>query len=133
MGRAGAQRGASADDVAAAAGDDPLHANDAVRGAAQGPAAAGAARILELAAHGGLTGVPQVSVPGTSVAGLPVGLSIVGGAHVSAMSAPPPRRWTYTPCSPSRGQPPGEMADAARRAEQAGPARIPVAGPTLPG
>jgi amidase len=37
------------------------------------------ARILELAAHGGLTGVPQVSVPGASVDGLPVGLSIVGG------------------------------------------------------
>src|SRR5437773_8677466 len=42
MGRAGAQRGARADDVAAAAGDDPLHADDAVPGAAQGPAAAGA-------------------------------------------------------------------------------------------
>src|SRR5215475_1198126 len=42
MGRAGAQRGASADDVALAAGDDPLHADDAVPGAAQGPAAAGA-------------------------------------------------------------------------------------------
>ena len=37
------------------------------------------ARILELAARGGLTGVPQVSVPGASVDGLPVGLSIVGG------------------------------------------------------
>jgi amidase len=37
------------------------------------------ARILELAAHGGLTGVPQVSVPGAKVDGLPVGLSIVGG------------------------------------------------------
>jgi amidase len=37
------------------------------------------ARILGLAAHGGLTGVPQVSVPGASVDGLPVGLSIVGG------------------------------------------------------
>jgi amidase len=36
-------------------------------------------RILGLAAHGGLTGVPQVSVPGTKVDGLPVGLSIVGG------------------------------------------------------
>ena len=37
------------------------------------------ARILGLAAHGGLTGVPQVSVPGASVNGLPVGLSILGG------------------------------------------------------
>jgi amidase len=36
-------------------------------------------RILGLAAHGGLTGVPQVSVPGARVDGLPVGLSIVGG------------------------------------------------------
>jgi Asp-tRNA(Asn)/Glu-tRNA(Gln) amidotransferase A subunit family amidase len=66
--RAAVQRGERADDVAAAAGDDPLHADDAVPGAAQGPAA-----------HGGLTGVPQVSVPGASVDGLPVGLSIVGG------------------------------------------------------
>src|SRR5438128_8780212 len=75
MGRAGAQRGASADDVAAAAGTilcmpttpfpaplkgQPLPALEPVR-----------ARILELAAHGGLTGVPQVSVPGASVDGLP--------------------------------------------------------------
>jgi amidase len=36
------------------------------------------ARITCLAAHGGLTGVPQVSLPGTVVDGLPVGLSIVG-------------------------------------------------------
>ena len=36
-------------------------------------------RILGLAAHGGLTGVPQVSVPGAKVDALPVGLSIVGG------------------------------------------------------
>ncbi len=36
------------------------------------------ARIGCLAAHGGLTGVPQVSLPGTTVAGRPVGLSIVG-------------------------------------------------------
>jgi amidase len=34
-------------------------------------------RILCLAAHGGLTGVPQVSVPGAEVDGVPVGLSIV--------------------------------------------------------
>jgi amidase len=37
------------------------------------------ARITCLAAHGGLTGVPQVSLPGASVDGLPVGLSILGG------------------------------------------------------
>ena len=36
-------------------------------------------RITALCAHGGLTGVPQVTLPGASVAGLPVGLSIVGG------------------------------------------------------
>ena len=35
-------------------------------------------RILGLCAHGGLTGVPQVSLPGATVDGLPVGLSIVG-------------------------------------------------------
>jgi amidase len=38
------------------------------------------ARIACLTAHGGLTGRPQVSLPGASVAGVPVGLSIVG-AH----------------------------------------------------
>jgi amidase len=36
------------------------------------------ARINCLAAQGGLTGVPQVSLPGASVDGLPVGLSILG-------------------------------------------------------
>jgi amidase len=36
------------------------------------------ARITCLAAHGGLTGVPQVSVPGATVDGRPVGLSLVG-------------------------------------------------------
>ena len=36
------------------------------------------ARIGCLTSHGGLTGVPQVSVPGATVGGLPVGLSIVG-------------------------------------------------------
>ena len=34
-------------------------------------------RITALCAHGGLTGHPQVSIPGASVGGLPVGLSIV--------------------------------------------------------
>lgn len=37
------------------------------------------ARISCLCSHGGLTGVPQVSLPGTEVDGLPIGLSIVGG------------------------------------------------------
>jgi amidase len=36
------------------------------------------ARITSLTAHGGLTGVPQVSLPGATVSGHPVGLSIVG-------------------------------------------------------
>ena len=36
-------------------------------------------RISCLCSHGGLTGVPQVSIPGAEVDGLPVGLSIVGG------------------------------------------------------
>jgi amidase len=36
------------------------------------------ARISCLTSHGGLTGVPQVSVPGATVDGRPVGLSIVG-------------------------------------------------------
>jgi amidase len=36
------------------------------------------ARISCLTSHGGLTGAPQVSVPGASVDGLPVGLSIIG-------------------------------------------------------
>src|SRR6185436_3308314 len=35
-------------------------------------------RITALCAHGGLTGHPQVSLPGATVGGLPVGLSIVG-------------------------------------------------------
>jgi amidase len=35
-------------------------------------------RITALCCHGGLTGVPQVSIPGATVEGLPVGLSIVG-------------------------------------------------------
>ena len=36
------------------------------------------ARISCLTSHGGLTGVPQVSVPGAAVDGLPVGLSVLG-------------------------------------------------------
>jgi amidase len=35
-------------------------------------------RLLCLCCHGGLTGVPQVSIPGATVEGAPVGLSIVG-------------------------------------------------------
>ena len=36
-------------------------------------------RILCLCAQGGLTGVPQISIPSATVEGLPVGLSIIGG------------------------------------------------------
>jgi amidase len=41
-------------------------------------------RLLCLCAHGGLTGVPQVSIPGAAVEGLPVGLSIVGAPGTDA-------------------------------------------------
>jgi amidase len=44
-------------------------------------------RILCLCAHGGLTGVPQVSLPGATVDGLPVGLSILGAPGTDAMLA----------------------------------------------
>jgi amidase len=44
-------------------------------------------RILCLCAHGGLTGVPQVSLPDATVNGLPVGLSIVGRAGADALLA----------------------------------------------
>jgi len=36
-------------------------------------------RITCLCAQGGLTGVPQVNLPGATVDGAPVGLSIIGG------------------------------------------------------
>jgi amidase len=42
------------------------------------------ARILCLCAHGGLTGVPQVSIPGATLDGAPIGLSIVGGHGTDA-------------------------------------------------
>lgn len=42
------------------------------------------ARITTMEAHGGLTGVPQVSIPGAQVDGLPVGLSILGGRGTDA-------------------------------------------------
>jgi amidase len=41
-------------------------------------------RITCLCAHGGLTGVPQVSLPGATVDGAPIGLSIVGGRGTDA-------------------------------------------------
>jgi amidase len=45
-------------------------------------------RISCLTSHGGLTGVPQVSIPGALVDGAPVGLSIVGarGSDVSLLA-----------------------------------------------
>ncbi len=42
-------------------------------------------RITCLAAHGGLTGVCQVNIPGATVDGVPVGLSIVGAHGQDAM------------------------------------------------
>jgi amidase len=42
-------------------------------------------RILCLAAHGGLCGFPQVSIPGAEVDGAPVGLSIVGARGSDAV------------------------------------------------
>jgi amidase len=41
-------------------------------------------RITCLCAQGGLTGVPQVSIPGAMVDGLPVGFSIIGGRGTDA-------------------------------------------------
>lgn len=43
------------------------------------------ARIATLTAHGGLTGMPQLSLPGAAVDGLPVGLSILGARGSDAM------------------------------------------------
>ncbi len=54
------------------------------RGAPLSIASAERDRILCLCAHGGLTGVPQVSIPGAAVDGLPVGLSVVGGPGCDA-------------------------------------------------
>jgi len=41
-------------------------------------------RITRLCCHGGLTGVPQVVIPGSTVDGLPVGLSIIGAPGTDA-------------------------------------------------
>jgi amidase len=41
-------------------------------------------RITRLCCHGGLTGVPQVSIPGSAVDGLPIGLSILGAPGTDA-------------------------------------------------
>src|SRR4051812_32650425 len=41
-------------------------------------------RITALCAHGGLTGVPQVTIPGATVDELPVGLSILGARGTDA-------------------------------------------------
>jgi amidase len=41
-------------------------------------------RITALCSHGGLTGVPQISLPGGAVDGIPVGLSILGGRGTDA-------------------------------------------------
>jgi len=41
-------------------------------------------RITCLCSHGGLTGVPQVNIPGAELDGLPIGLSIVGARGTDA-------------------------------------------------
>jgi len=43
------------------------------------------ARLNCLTSHGGLTGVPQVSLPGATVGGIPVGLSIVAARGSDAL------------------------------------------------
>ena len=80
-----ARHGASAD-----ARHRPLSAHDAVPRAAHAASRQSALqplrdRILCLCAHGGLTGVPQVSLPGTTVDGLPVGLSIIAAPGADAL------------------------------------------------
>lgn len=42
-------------------------------------------RISCLCSHGGLTGVPQISIPGATVDGLPIGISIIGARGADAM------------------------------------------------
>ena len=42
-------------------------------------------RITCLCSQGGLTGVPQVNIPGAMVDGAPVGLSIIGGRGSDAV------------------------------------------------
>ncbi len=44
-------------------------------------------QIACLCSHGGLTGVPQVSIPGATLDGLPVGLSIIGRWGMDAQLA----------------------------------------------
>jgi amidase len=56
-----------------------------MRGEPLSAASAQRDRILCLCAHGGLTGVPQVSIPGAEVDGLPVGLSIIGAPGSDAV------------------------------------------------
>jgi amidase len=56
-------------------------------------------RILCLAAHGGLAGFPQVSVPGAHVGGLPVGLSILGARGADATLVAVARALEASRCS----------------------------------
>jgi amidase len=53
---------------------EPLHVTSAARN-----------RLLCLCAHGGLTGVPQVNLAGSTAGGLPVGLSIIAARGADAL------------------------------------------------
>jgi len=69
---------------AAAIRHDPLPADDTVSGAPKRSSASPLdplrERIACLTSQGGLTGVPQVNLPGATVDGAPVGLSIIARA-----------------------------------------------------
>ena len=53
-------------------------------------------RVICLCSHGGLTGVPHVSIPGATVGGLPVGLSILAARGADAMLVATARALTET-------------------------------------
>lgn len=55
------------------------------------------ARIACLCAQGGLAGHPQVSLPGATVGGLPVGLSVIGARGADAALAAVARAWDQAP------------------------------------
>ena len=54
-------------------------------------------RITRLCCHGWLTGVPQVSVPGSTLDDLPIGLSRVGAPSIDATLVAVARALTAPP------------------------------------